>query len=196
MLSSRSLSLSYTRAVIGQTNIVGTLLSRQKASTTTPMSDIATRNTHKRSSKLILRGISVFKFSKALMLFVLGIGLIKLLNPAFEHRITHWVGSFAWSYDRGIVLSGLHKITGMTPAHMKELGVGAFLYGMLFAVEGAGLWLGKKWAEYLTLLATASLLPFELYELSRKASITRVVVLVLNLIIVLYLARLVRRRTT
>ena len=42
-------------------------------------------------------------------------------------------------------------------------------YGSLFATEGIGVWLERRWTEYLTIIATGSLVPFELYELIRFA---------------------------
>ena len=158
------------------------------------MADTASGASPRRSSDSVLRAISVFKLLKSILLVCLGVGAFRFLNPTFEQRVTHWVGSVAWSHDRGIVLWVLNKITGMKAIQLKELGIGSFLYATLFAVEGVGLWLEKRWAEYLTLLATCSLLPFEAYELIKQASITRGTVLIVNLIIVLYLAKVVRKR--
>jgi hypothetical protein len=41
------------------------------------------------------------------------------------------------------------------------IGIVALLYAGLFAVEGGGLWLAKRWAECLTIIATTSFVPFE-----------------------------------
>jgi uncharacterized membrane protein (DUF2068 family) len=77
---------------------------------------------------------------------------------------------------------------------LKALGIGAFLYAILFAVEGVGLWFEKQWAEYLTVIATGSLLPLELYELYRRSTYSRGLTLLLNLAVLIYLIRVVRRR--
>ena len=140
-----------------------------------------------------MRTIAVFKLSKAVLLTCLGIGAFKLLNPFVGQRLTHWAGSFAWSYNHGFVLSGLSKVTGLRPAQLKALGIGAFFYAMLFTVEGVGLWLEKRWAEYLTVIATGSLLPLELYELSRRATYSRGFALLINLGVFIYLIRVLRR---
>ena len=58
-----------------------------------------------------------------------------------------------------------------------------------------GLLLRRRWAEYLTIVATALLLPLELYEVARKANVVRVGVLLANLAILAYLiAKLVQAR--
>ena len=76
------------------------------------------------------------------------------------------------------------------------VGIVAFLYAGLFAVEGVGLWRSKRWAEYLTIIATASLVPFEVYELIRHVSWPRVATLGINLLVVGYLIWRVRQRDT
>ncbi len=60
-------------------------------------------------------------------------------------------------------------------------------YAAVFAVEGVGLWMQKRWAEWLTTIITASLIPLELWELIHKPSIGAALVLVANILIVGYL---------
>ena len=70
---------------------------------------------------------------------------------------------------------------------LEALGVGAFLYAVLFTIEGMGLWRGKRWAEYLTVIATLSLVPLELFELIRAVTPARVAALVVNFAVAAYL---------
>jgi len=53
--------------------------------------------------------------------------------------------------------------------------------------EGIGLLLQKKWAAYLTIIATASFVPLEVFELAKKFSVTKVVVIGINVLVVCYL---------
>jgi uncharacterized membrane protein (DUF2068 family) len=64
----------------------------------------------------------------------------------------------------------------------------------LFAIEGWGLWREKRWAEYLTVIVTASLIPLEIWEIIRHLTWLKVAALALNIAIVLYLLHLLRRR--
>ena len=57
-----------------------------------------------------------------------------------------------------------------------------------------GLWLDKLWAEYLTVIATSLLIPLELYELARKPTLLKGAGIAVNIAIVAYLARALRRR--
>jgi uncharacterized membrane protein (DUF2068 family) len=76
---------------------------------------------------------------------------------------------------------------------LKALSIGTFFYSALFLTEGTGLALRKRWAEYLTIVSTASLLPLEVYEIVKRADAARIVVLVANIAIVVYLVFEVRR---
>jgi uncharacterized membrane protein (DUF2068 family) len=70
-------------------------------------------------------------------------------------------------------------------------------YTAVALVEGIGLWMRRSWAEWLTVLFTASLIPFELWELIKRAPGHRlpiVATLFLNIIIVAYLVRFIRRQ--
>ena len=61
------------------------------------------------------------------------------------------------------------------------------------SIEGIGLILGYHWAGYLVVVATSSLIPFEIYEIARKFSPIRVALFVLNVAIVIYLIVTLRK---
>lgn len=71
--------------------------------------------------------------------------------------------------------------------------MGAFLCAGLFATEGLGLWLGLRWAEYLTAIATASFLPLEVLGILHRLDLLRLGALVLNIAVVAYLVCRLRR---
>jgi uncharacterized membrane protein (DUF2068 family) len=73
-------------------------------------------------------------------------------------------------------------------------GIGATAYGILESVEGYGLWRDRLWAEFLTVIATALLLPLELYELTHKPSALKATGIAVNVVIVAYLTYRLRRR--
>jgi uncharacterized membrane protein (DUF2068 family) len=87
---------------------------------------------------------------------------------------------------RGI-LGYLRRAFVYTPRHLITLGLVVTAYAALEATEMVGLWFNKRWAEYLTLVATAALVPFEIYEIYLKVSVFKVLTLVINLAIVIYL---------
>jgi len=106
------------------------------------------------------------------------------------------VTALATNSDRRIVQHLIALVGNLSPGRLEALGVGAFLYAGLFATEGVGLWLRKRWAEYLTVIATMTFVPVAVFELTRRVSPPRVAALFLNLLVVAYLARrLLRQRS-
>jgi len=71
--------------------------------------------------------------------------------------------------------------------------VGTFFYSALLLTEGTGLLLGKRWAEYFTIIATSSFIPLEVYEIVKRVRAAKVVVLLLNIVVVAYLVIVLRR---
>jgi uncharacterized membrane protein (DUF2068 family) len=67
--------------------------------------------------------------------------------------------------------------------------VGAVLavYAIVEGIEAIGLWYQGRWAEYLTVLVTTSLLPLEIYELANTLSPLKVVTFLINVAVVGYL---------
>jgi len=142
----------------------------------------------------ILGLIALFKFCKAALLLAVGIGTLELVRTDLTAWPQHWVSALASNVGRRTVEQLLARVSQMDPGHLEALGVGAFLYTVLFTVEGIGLWRGKRWAEYLTAIATASFVPLEIYELTHRVSPRRLSALLLNLAIVAYLIYRLRRR--
>jgi uncharacterized membrane protein (DUF2068 family) len=87
----------------------------------------------------------------------------------------------------------MEKLTKVDETKLREFSVGTFFYSALFFTEGTGLALRKRWAEYLTIISTSSLLPVEIYEIYDAPSIPKFVVLLVNLTVVAYLVWELRR---
>jgi uncharacterized membrane protein (DUF2068 family) len=88
----------------------------------------------------------------------------------------------------------IQRVTNIPPHRIKELGIGTFIYAALFLTEGIGLWLLKRWAEWFTVIATGSLIPIEGYEIYHHPSAIKVLVLLINIAIVVYLVYRIRHR--
>ena len=134
-----------------------------------------------------LVAIAIFKLFKGVTLIALGLGAFRLLNPETVHRLTNWLLHFSLTTGQQFIDRAIDVLSKLTRGHAAALGLGAILYGSLFTVEGIGLWRGKRWAEYLTVITTTMLIPFELYELTRRLTIVRVSALAVNVAAVIYL---------
>jgi uncharacterized membrane protein (DUF2068 family) len=140
----------------------------------------------------VLRFIALFKFCKAALLIVVGLGALELLQPDMAARAQQWVDMLAASSDRRAVQRVISWLSGVSPLHLEVVGIGAFLYAALFTTEGIGLWLAKRWAEYLTVVASLLFVPLEVFELARRVSPSRLTALAVNLGVVIYLIARVR----
>lgn len=134
---------------------------------------------------LILIGAS--KILEAVLLIMLALGMFRLLHGDAQETLIHWTRAIRVDPDNRFVHTALERVTGLSPHKMEEIGLGTLLYGLLFGIEGVGLLFGKRWAEYVAVISTAGFLPIEVYEIFQKFRWTKVVVLILNILIVVYL---------
>jgi uncharacterized membrane protein (DUF2068 family) len=88
---------------------------------------------------------------------------------------------------RGI-LGDLNKLSQVSTTELYVVGLLLTVYTAVLALEAVGLWMARRWAEYLTFVETAVLVPFEIYELTTRVSWLKILTLVINLLIVFYLA--------
>lgn len=151
------------------------------------------RKKRPRESDRILTLIAVMKLVKAALLIALGIGALRLLHRDLVDTVMHWIDVLRVDPDNRYVHRLLERIFNITPRQLKALSIGTFFYAALFAVEGIGLWMRKRWAEYVTVITTSLFIPLEIYEIFHHVTLTRVVVTVVNLLIVWYL--ILRLRT-
>jgi uncharacterized membrane protein (DUF2068 family) len=137
--------------------------------------------------------IAAFKLLKGLALLALGIGAHTLIDKDLVAVLDHWVNVFRVDPNNHYLHALLERIADLSPQRLKELSFGTFFYAALLLTEGVGLALGKRWAEYFTIIATSSFIPLEIYEIFHHANITKVVVLLINVAVVWYLAWELRR---
>jgi len=140
-----------------------------------------------------LRLIAAFKLFKGLVLFAVGIGAVKLLHKDVAFEVERWADLFRVDPNNHYIHHLLERFSILDDRKLKELGVGTFFYSALLLTEGTGLLLAKRWAEYFTIIVTSSFMPLEIYELTKRVSWARLVVLILNIIVVAYLVIELRR---
>lgn len=131
--------------------------------------------------------IAIFKLFKGLLLLSLGIGALSLLHKNVAEAVTHWADLLRIDTDNHFIHKLLVKSRFVDDRQLERVGAGTFFYAALLLTEGGGLLRQKPWAEYLTVFATASLIPLEIYELLVHFSLTKILVLILNLAVLLYL---------
>ncbi len=88
----------------------------------------------------------------------------------------------------------VHGLSSIDLRSLQLLDLACFVYATLYLIQGIGLWFDRWWAEWLTVIMTSLLIPFEIYELMHQPRISVAVVLALNLVVVGYLIRRLRQR--
>ncbi len=135
----------------------------------------------------LLRVIAVFKFFKCATLLALAFGAFHLLHKDVGEVAEHWAMALKLDPGNHYVDLALARASNLNPKQIKELGLGGMLYAALFFTEGIGLWMRKRWGEWATVIITTTLVPLEVYEIFRHPSVVKVLVLLINISVVVYL---------
>jgi uncharacterized membrane protein (DUF2068 family) len=131
--------------------------------------------------------IAVFKLVKAAGLIAGALAALQLLRPDRAAWIRSWLAQATMQTEHHLLARILRPILRLSPGKLEAIGIALLLYAALFATEGVGLLLQRRWAEVLTVFATASLVPFEIWEVAHRVSAMRVGVLLVNIAVVIYL---------
>jgi uncharacterized membrane protein (DUF2068 family) len=131
--------------------------------------------------------IAFFKWISALLLAAVAVGLLKLLHQDVGEVAENFIRSLRVDPDNKFLSLILAKLSGIDDPKLQALSGVSFGYCALFIVEGTGLYFEKRWAEFLTIIATASLLPVEVYQLAVKVDALKISILIVNIIILLFL---------
>jgi uncharacterized membrane protein (DUF2068 family) len=143
--------------------------------------------------KVVLRLIAIDRAIHFVLLAAVAIVIFLFASHEAELRRTFYrvLDAFQGSHARMANGHGLlgrsEHLLSLQSSTLHIVGAVAAAYALLEGAEAVGLWLQRRWAEYLTLIATALLLPVEVYELAHKLSPLKIVALVVNLAIVVYL---------
>ena len=138
--------------------------------------------------------IAVFKFIKGALLLALAFGALSFLHKDVTAHVELWLDQLRIDPDNQFVGTLLSKLQLVHTKQLKEISALGAGYAALFLTEGTGLLFRKRWAEWLTIVATSSLMPIELYELIKQFTAIRLFALLINAAVVLYLIYLLQQK--
>lgn len=140
-----------------------------------------------------LRIIAAYKLLKALGLLVVAGVAFGLVRPERLQSFSDWLVNLPLRHGHGFLVQLIDRLFELGPRKFVAIGGAACIYASVFLVEGWGLWREKRWAEYLTVIVTASLIPVEIWEILRHVTWVKVSAFAANAAIVVYLVYLLRR---
>jgi uncharacterized membrane protein (DUF2068 family) len=147
--------------------------------------------------KVVLRLIAIDRAFHFLILSLLGIAVVAFASNRTSLRDTYYrvltdlqggvAGGPVQTSGHVGILHELDRLFSLRSGTLREVGIALLAYGLLEGIEAIGLWFTKRWAEYLTFLATAILLPLEVYEIIHRRSGLKIAGFIVNLAVVVYL---------
>ncbi len=124
------------------------------------------------------------------VLAYLAVALVAVVLWADYGTVHHWATNLVHTLSPAghpFLTSNLSRLSHLKVGTLEIVLAAALAYAALEAVEAVGLWRGRRWAEYLTAVATATFVPLEVHELVQRVTWLRVAALVVNLAVVAYL---------
>jgi uncharacterized membrane protein (DUF2068 family) len=134
-----------------------------------------------------LQTVALFEAAKGALVLLAGFGILALFHHDAQHAAERLVRHFHLNPANHHPRIFLRLTEEATPAHLWLLAAGALFYALIRFVEAYGLWRERVWAEWLAVISSGIYLPIEFWELTKGLTWLRVMLLVVNLAILLYL---------
>src|SRR5205823_14078754 len=112
-----------------------------------------------------LKIIALFKIFKGVLLFLLGFSLLFLNGrPVWLDQISDWADDQLLLHHTKAVVFLLNKLQEIVTGGgaLRATGFLSLFYCAVLLTEGFGVYLEKRWAEFLMIFATGALIPIEI----------------------------------
>ena len=146
-----------------------------------------TKTTEVKQRAPTLYAIITIKLAKGLLLLLLGAGVYTLHDDNLPEEFRQSLQFFHLDPEKAFFTELARKISEITPANIVWVARGTVLYSLFSLVEGTGLLFRVPWAGWLAIGESAFFIPIEVYELMHRTSVSLVIILGLNILIVWYL---------
>ena len=133
--------------------------------------------------------IIALKVGKSLLLLGIALGIYSLIDNDLRSELDHFVRWVRLDPEHAFFITLGERLERITPANVRFVASGTFLYVALLVVESLGLWRRAFWAAWLAIGETAFFIPIEVFELMHRFSRGILLILVVNVAIVWYLLR-------
>jgi uncharacterized membrane protein (DUF2068 family) len=162
------------------------------------MSDEAAIEAAERQRRRVryLKIIGVFKILQGLLLLSIGLSLLFLHSrTGWLDDLSDWVDGELMVAHSQAMLYFLSRLQDVVAAGglLQVTGFVALFYAIVLCTEGVGVYLQQHWAEVLMVIATATLIPFEIRHAIYHPGAVVITIVVLNCLIVWFLYRVLQR---
>jgi uncharacterized membrane protein (DUF2068 family) len=140
-------------------------------------------------SDFLLRLIVLEKGVLGVLALLLSAGLLSLMNRDLASLVIQLADALNLNVDNRFLKLTMTQLMDVKVSTLVGVSVVGFVYSVLNFVEAFGLAMRQRWAEYLTVIATALFIPFEVYQLFVHLTLFRVTALIINILIVAFLIR-------
>ncbi len=142
-----------------------------------------------------LKLIAVFKIGKGVLLLVLGVSLFFLnARTGWINALSNWIGDEILLKHSKPVAYLLHKLQALLAGGaLRATAFLALFYAAILCTEGTGVYMQQRWAEFLMIFATATLIPVEIWHLWHRPGLISFLILLVNCFIVWFLYRVLTR---
>jgi uncharacterized membrane protein (DUF2068 family) len=142
-----------------------------------------------------LRLIALFKIAKGVLLLILGVSLLFLnARTRWMDALSNWIADEILLEHSKAVVYLLHKLQAvLAGGTLRATGFLALFYTAILFTEGIGVYMQQRWAEFLMIFATATLIPIEIRHLWHRPGLVGAVILLANCFIVWFLYRVLKR---
>ena len=146
--------------------------------------------------RLIMRLLAVERVIRATIFMLLAIGVAQVrgsqerLQQSFERElplIRPLDNQIGWNPDNSKLIRHIEQAFSLSSTTLTWIAIALAGYALIELVEAVGLWLMRRWGEYLAVIATCVFLPLEVYELTEKVTAFRLGALLINVAAVVWL---------
>ena len=144
----------------------------------------------------ILRALAIERWVRGTILLLLAAAVFKLKSTRASIKeyvnrdlkaLKPFFNQIHFNVSDSATVKSIEKVLNAKASTLNLIAFGILLYGLLQVAEGIGLWVLKRWGEYVAVVGTTLFIPLEVYELTDKISWLKIVLLVINVAAVLYL---------
>jgi uncharacterized membrane protein (DUF2068 family) len=134
-----------------------------------------------------LRAVAVYEAAKGALVLLAGFGLLSLMQQDLQYFAEQLVAHLHLNPAKGYPRIFIDAMTNVTDTRLWLFAVFALGYAGVRWIEAYGLWLGKRWAEWFAVASGGIYVPAEVYEIMRGVTLTKIMLLIVNVCIVAYL---------